>query len=347
MKLYLLDIHDQVRKAVDLPGKAPRSQSNDMTINCNLCMNECSIGEQDVSYCGLRNDEKNQNNTLPLPTRSQGYIHGYLDANPTNCCNAWFCPAGSSQGYPDFSNQNGAELGTFSYAAFLYGCSFNCLFCQNWSHKSFSKRNLKNVEILADNISKNDKITCICYFGGTPECQLPFTINLSELILNKINTIKEKKRKFRVCWEWNGSGNKSLIEKCMKIAIKSGGNIKFDLKSYHERLSYALCGVSNKRTLENFKFLAEKYFGIRKNLYELSACTLLVPGYIIKEEVELIAQFISKIDDRLPYSLLVFHPDYQMCDLPITSRKQALDCFKVAKKYLKNVHLGNQFLLRF
>ncbi len=346
IKPHLINIHTQVRKIADLPGMPPKSSIENKKINCNLCVNECSLGQQDVSYCGLRNILKDKTRELPLPTKNKGYIHGYLDANPTNCCNAWFCPAGSSYGYPEYSNQKGPELGTYSYAAFLYGCSFDCLFCQNASHKSFSKHNLHNVENIADYIYKNDKITCICYFGGTPEPQLPFTINLAELILNKIkNNIHE--RKFRVCWEWNGSGNRNLIERCMKIVIKTGGNIKFDLKSYNERLNYAFCGVSNKRTYNNFAFLAKNYFGTRKGLYEMSACTLLVPEYVNKEEVELIAKFISEIDDKIPYSLLIFHPDYQMRDLPITPKQQALDCLKTAKKYLKNVHLGNKFLLRF
>ncbi len=346
VKPYLLNIHKQVRKTADLPGLPPKSSKDKIELQCNLCMNECSLNASDISYCGLRNIKKNQTGELPFPTKSKGYIHGYIDANPTNCCNAWFCPAGTSNGYPEYSNHNGPELGTYSYAAFLYGCSFNCLFCQNSSHKYISTRTLYDVEVLANEIYNNKKITCICYFGGTPEPQLPFSINLAELILNKISDNKQD-RKFRVCWEWNGSGNRKLVENCMKIALKTGGNIKFDLKSYHERLNYALCGVSNKRTLENFKFLAEAYFGKRKNLPEMSACTLLVPGYINKDEVELIAHFISEIDNKIPYSLLIFHPDYQMRDLPITSKDQALACFKIAKKYLVNVHLGNQFLLRF
>jgi pyruvate formate lyase activating enzyme len=348
MKPYLLHIHSQVRMMADLPSISPHSPKDKERLNCNLCTNECSLGENDISYCGLRNIDKAQTNELPLPTKSKGYLHGYIDANPTNCCNAWFCPAGSDYGFPDYSNQKGSELGTYSYAAFLYGCTFNCLFCQNSSHKYFSKENLVDVKSLAERIFKNEKVTCICYFGGTPEPQLPFTINLAELLLKKIDENNDNhQRKFRVCWEWNGSGNRDLIEKCMKIAIKTGGNIKFDLKSYNERLNYALCGVSNNRTLNNFKFLAGKYFGKRKGLFEMSACTLLVPGYINKEEVKLIAQFISEIDNEIPYSLLVFHPDYQMCDLPITPKQQALDCLKISKKYLKHVHLGNQFLLRF
>ncbi len=36
-----------------------------------------------------------------------------------------------------------------------------------------------------------------------------------------------------------------------------------------------------------------------------------------------------------------------MRDLGITPRKQVLKCLEVAEKYLKNVSLGNNFLLGF
>ncbi|MFX0069645.1 MAG: radical SAM protein [Candidatus Hermodarchaeota archaeon] len=342
---HIYSVHNRVRALADLPSLPPKANTN-VKLNCNYCINECILSEEDVSYCGLRNFKKKKNNELPFPSRSKGYIHGYLDNNPTNCCNAWFCPAGTSKGYPKYSDYEGPEFGTYSYAAFLYGCTFNCLFCQNYSHKFFSKINLKTAENIANKIVENEKITCICYFGGTPESQLPFSIHLSELILEKIKE-QNKNRIFRVCWEWNGSGNQSLVEKCMKIAVKTGGNIKFDLKSFNEKLNLAICGVSNKRTLENFKFLAENYFGKRKDLPEISGCTLMVPGYVNHDEVELIAKFISDINPEIPYSLLVFHGDYQMKDLPITPRKQAEKCLEVAKKYLKNVHMGNKFLLGF
>ncbi len=345
VKSHVLSIHKKVRQLEELPEAPPKADSN-IKLKCNFCLNECILSENDVSYCGLRNIHKNKIGELPFPTRNKGYIHGYIDANPTNCCNSWFCPAGSSSGYPTYSVKEGPEYGTYSYAAFLYGCTFDCLFCQNWSHKKILKQHLHDVETLADQIVKNEKITCLCYFGGTPEAQLPFSINLAEKILEKIKN-KSKKRIFRICWEWNGSGNRNLVEKCMEIAIKTGGNIKFDLKSFNEKLNLALCGVSNKRTLHNFKFLAENYFGTRQNLLEISACTLMVPGYVNHEEVEQIAKFISNINTKIPYSLLVFHGDYQMRDLPITPRKQAEKCLEVAKNYLENVNLGNKFLLGF
>ncbi|MFW9828760.1 MAG: radical SAM protein [Candidatus Thorarchaeota archaeon] len=344
IKPHILKVHKQVRQLVKLPEKPPKAKKPYIKLKCNLCINECSLGDNDVSYCGLRNITLNTKGELPYPSKNKGYIHGYIDPNPTNCCNGWFCPAGTSSGYPKYSNYKGPEFGTYSYAAFFYGCSYNCLGCQNSSHKLFSKRNLFDVNVLANQIVKNEKITCLCYFGGTPEPQLPFSINLAEKILEKIEK-QNKKRKFRICWEWNGSGNRNWIEKCIQIAIQTGGNIKFDLKSFNEKLNIALCGVSNKRTLENFKFLAENYFGTRKNLFEMSGCTLMVPGYVNHEEVELIARYICEINPEIPYSLLVFHGDYQMRDLGITPRKQAEKCIDIAKNYLKNVHLGNKFLL--
>ena len=347
IKQHILSVHAAVRQLVDLPVEPPKAESSDIILRCNFCLNECRLSADDVSYCGLRNIQKKESGELPYPKKSKGYIHGYIDANPTNCCNSWFCPAGTSSGYPEFSSSNGPEYGTYSYAAFFFSCTFSCLFCQNSSHKQFQKRNLIDSEIIANQIVKNEKITCLCYFGGSPESQLPFSINLAELILEKIKK-KDKERKFRICWEWNGSGRQDLVEKCMKIAIKTGGNIKFDLKSFNGKLNLAMCGVSNSRTLDNFKYLAKTYFGTRgDDMPEMSGCTLMVPGYVNHEEVELIVRFISEINPEIPYSLLVFHGDYQMKDLPITPRKQAEKCLEVAKRYLKNVHMGNKFLLGF
>jgi pyruvate formate lyase activating enzyme len=341
VKPYLLSIHSEIRKEEDLPSSAPRCENSQKKLACNLCINECRITIDNKSYCGLRDLKRAESGDLPLPSKTQGYIHGYLDSNPTNCCNSWFCPAGTSNGYPKYSIKNGPEYNTYSYAAFIYGCSFNCLFCQNPNHKNINKRHLQDAESIVKEIIENKKITCICYFGGTPETQLPFTTTLSELILKKIY----RERIMRFCWEWNGTGNQKLVEKCMKIALKTGGNIKFDLKAYNERMSYALSGQSNERTLENFKFLGENYFGTRKNLPEISGCTLLVPGYTTSEEVKKIVKLIASINRKIPYSLLIFHPDYCMYELPYTSKKQAYKCLEIAQKYLENVHLGNQFLL--
>ena len=78
----------------------------------------------------------------------------------------------------------------------------------------------------------------------------------------------------------------------------------------------------------------------------LAASTLLVPGYVDEQEVSGIAAFISSLSPDIPYSLLAFHPQFMMRDLPTTSRRHAEECLEAAKAQgLKNVRVGNIHLL--
>jgi pyruvate formate lyase activating enzyme len=132
-----------------------------------------------------------------------------------------------------------------------------------------------------------------------------------------------------------------LLDEMMNISIESGGCIKFDLKAMDANIHYALCGVDNKETFENFSAAAR---GIpeRPQPPPLVASTLLVPGYIDVQEVEAIASFIANIDPSIPYALLGFHGDFLMTDLPSTSWKQAEECIEAAKAVgLERVRIGN------
>ncbi len=119
----------------------------------------------------------------------------------------------------------------------------------------------------------------------------------------------------------------------------------FDLKAWTEKIHIALCGVSNNRTLANFRLLA-RYTKLRPSPPLVIASTLLVPGYVGKEEVTGIATFISSLDPDIPYALLAFHPDFLMVDLPATSNRQATECLEAARAAgLSRVRLGNIHLL--
>jgi pyruvate formate lyase activating enzyme len=152
-------------------------------------------------------------------------------------------------------------------------------------------------------------------------------------------------RILRICFEWNGCGHPKLVQKAAELSLISGGTIKFDLKCFNPTISYALSGVSNKRAYENFKMIAQDIYPKRQDLPLLTATTLLVPGYVDAMEVEQIAEFIADLNPEIPYSLLLFHPDFMMNDLHITPLKQATECYKVAKKHLERVNVGNLHIL--
>ena len=153
------------------------------------------------------------------------------------------------------------------------------------------------------------------------------------------------KRILRICWETNGSMNWLLLEKAVDYALKSGGTIKIDLKTFSNSLNLALCGVSNQQTLENFKKVGS-YVEERPEIPLLFASTLLIPGYVDETEVQRIASFIADIDPSIPYSLLGFYPHFVMNDLPTTSKAHAERCLRIAKaEGLTRVKIGNINLL--
>ncbi len=343
IKPIFMEKHAFARKQFFLSPYIPQRENG---IECKLCSANCRLEPGEWGWCGLR---KNHNGKfVHLSTRNMGLLHFYLDPQVTNCCNAWFCPAGTGIGYPRFAVKKGPEYGYYNLALFLYGCSFNCLFCQNWEHKRINEANVVSSEHLVNLTLTNEKITCWCWFGGSPEPQLPFALYTSQKILEQ----KPRERVLRICFEWNGDGHPNLVKKAALLSMMSGGNIKFDFKGWTPALHYVLTGRTNERVLFNIaqvgQIIAKESEDRMKNNvrpYPLGITTLLVPYYVDAEEVEHIASFLADIDPQIPYSLLVFHPAFMLKDLPITSKKQVIDAFNAAKKHLNKIHIGNLHLL--
>ncbi len=188
--------HGQRRAQLGLPATPPRSHRG---IPCRVCANECDLGRGDIGYCGLRRNVKGRLQTLTTPTH--GRLHSYVDRHVTNCCAAWFCPAGTGAGFPLYAYTRGPELGYANLAIFLYGCNFDCFFCQNATHRDVSTARIVTVDALVTQTQHNPAISCWCFFGGSPEPQLPFAIHASKTVIASID------RRLRICFEWNGCGH--------------------------------------------------------------------------------------------------------------------------------------------
>jgi pyruvate formate lyase activating enzyme len=77
---------------------------------------------------------------------------------------------------------------------------------------------------------------------------------------------------------------------------------------------------------------------------------LLVPGYVDVDEVRHIARYVAGLMDEygvnIPMVLLGFHPDHRMRDLPVTSRRHALEARNAAlEEGVREVYIGNSWLL--
>lgn len=327
------DVHRKSRIFYGLPDIPPKDTNGK---KCNICFNECQISENQIGYCGLR---KNINNKLTGVSSDEGKLSWYHDPLPTNCVADWVCAGGTGAGYPDYAYSTGPEKGFYNLAVFFHACTINCLYCQNWHFKKETlKEKTTNINKLIADIT--DKTSCICYFGGDPTPQLPFAIKSAKLSLEK-----KKGKILRICWETNGTMNKTLLNEMIELSLKSGGCIKFDLKAWDKNLHKVLTGSTNESILENFQIVSKR---IKERPIPplLIASTLLVPGYIDENEIRNISRFIASLNPDIPYCLLAFYPHFYMSDMPLTKRELAFQCLRIAKdEGLNNVRLGNLHLL--
>ena len=337
--------HKEYRQNLGLPPDVPKSGK----LRCGICVNECHIPENSCGFCGFW---VNRGGTLsPLTANpSAGIVMWYFDPHPTNCVAGPVCAANTSRGYPNYTKIRGVEVGYYNLAVFYIACNLNCLFCQNWEHKTILSNDklrakyMKTVDELVRE-ALNDRVTCICYFGGDPGPQVPHAIAASRRLFaaKRLDSIK------RICWETNGLENSMIMKQMAELSLVSGGVVKIDWKAWTPEVYEALTGVNGFKAIErlktNVKIVSE--MGIERSEPPLLVVsTLLVPGYVDEQEVRKIAEYLAEVDSRIPYVLLAFHPDNILRDLPPTSKRHAEAARREALRAgLKEVYIGNAWLL--
>ncbi|MEW5722387.1 MAG: radical SAM protein [Thermodesulfobacteriota bacterium] len=325
--------HDESRRAFGLPTDPPRAAEG---LDCPLCHHQCRVPEGGTGYCGLRRAREGR---LTGGRPHEGNLSWYFDPLPTNCVGSFVCPAGTGSGYPEYGYSPGPEFGYKNLAVFYRACSFNCLFCQNYHFKAYtSAGGGENAAELAGVV--DDRTACLCFFGGDPGPQVLHALKTATLARRRAEG-----RVLRICWETNGAVSEPFVSRMARVSLESGGLVKFDLKAWDPRIHLALCGVDNRRTLENFRRLSG-LAAARPDPPLLIAGTLLVPGYVDIEEVSSLATFLAGLGPDIPYRLLAFYPSFFLRDLPVTSREHARRCREAAVAAgLTRVSLGNVHLL--
>jgi len=327
------EVHAATRREFGLPERPPKVEGG---VSCGLCARGCRIAEGESGYCGVRRAAGGE---VAGGGPEGARVSWYLDPLPTNCVASWVCPAETEAGYPQWTDSRGPEYGRFNLAVFYEACNFDCLYCQNWHFRQVrDEGRARSAEELARAV--NARTRCVCYFGGDPGPQVEHALAASRLAMEGAG-----KGPLRICWETNGAVGRRALGEMVELSLESGGCVKFDLKAWDAGVHRALTGAENAATLRNFEWVAGRV-GERPGPPLLVASTLLVPGYVDAEEVGAIAGFMASLGEMIPYSLLGFHPDFYLHDLPATSRRQAERCERAAREAgLKRVHVGNVHVL--
>ena len=172
-------------------------------VRCGQCVNGCSMDEGDRGLCGVR---MNSSDKVVSAFGDQAAVEWYYDPLPTNCVAEWVC--GAKAAYQPVQSK--------SLAVFFHGCTFDCLFCQNWHHKErlLSHAPLRSLERLVKAVDSDTH--CACFFGGDPTPQLQFALRACDEWMSIPEGMP------RICWETNGSMSPALADRIAEVSIRTG-----------------------------------------------------------------------------------------------------------------------------
>ena len=274
----------------------------DNAVRCGLCPHRCLIRDNAFGLCGAR-----KNNDGILLAATYGHISSIaldpIEKKPLSMFNP---------------GKNILSIGSF-------GCNLNCGFCQNFEiSKEYSdilfeaKKMMPNeiVSIAIDTMRRNNIGVAFTY--NEPLVGYEFVRDCAVLtrdagLLNVLVT--------------NGFINPDPLADLLPVIDA----MNIDLKGFTKDFYSSVGGV--------FEDVKETIVMSAKQCH-VEVTTLVIPNEN-ENDIEDIAKWLSSINDGIPLHLTRFYPRYRYAGKSPTSREKMIRLSGIAKKYLKNVIVGN------
>jgi pyruvate formate lyase activating enzyme len=272
-------------------------------VQCELCPRFCVIKPKERGNCGVR---ENQN----------GKLTSLVYSKP---CAVAVDPIEKKPLFHFLPGEKAFSIGTV-------GCNLHCLYCQNYSTSQAKPEdvpslNLSPKKVVEDAIAKGCKI--IAYTYTEPTIFYEYMLDIAKIA---------KKKGIKNVIVSNGFINeKPLKELCKYI---DAANI--DLKSFDNEFYKKLADARIEPVLKSLKILKE-------NKIWLEITNLLIENHNTNfKKIEEMCKWIKdNLGKEVPMHFSRFFPYYKMADSEITKEKTLKKAFKIAKKYLDYVYIGN------
>ncbi|MBE9468568.1 MAG: AmmeMemoRadiSam system radical SAM enzyme [Bacteroidetes bacterium] len=273
-------------------------------IKCNLCPHNCIINDGKRGKCKVRFNNKGILNS-EIYNKLSSLNNDPIEKKPL---------------YHFYPGRNILSIGTI-------GCNLQCKFCQNWEISQTSVDDfhyLKNInaeEIVKIATSYKNNVG-IAYTYNEPIIWFEFMLEIAKLA---------KKKNLKNVMVTNAYINREPLE----LILPYIDAFSIDLKAYTDDF-YKKITNSGLQAVKNTIEL------INKNNKHFELTNLVIPT--LNDDVEIFEDMVKWIANKLGKNT-VFHisryfPMYQLKVEP-TSVDKLMDLFKIAKKYLNYVYLGN------
>jgi pyruvate formate lyase activating enzyme len=249
-------------------------------IKCKLCPRECTIGDKETGYCGVRENHGGIYYTL---------VHSRV-------CAAHIDPIEKK---PFFHYLPG----TLAFSIATAGCNVNCKFCQNWDISQVRPEQVPAQyappKLVAD-IAKQRGCPTIAYTYSEP-------VVFSEYVMDVADAAHEAGVRSVVVT------NGYIQEEALKTAYGKMDAVKIDLKAFSE--SYYKDVVAGE-----LKPVLDTLVTLRKMGKWTEIVYLVVPTLNDSDvEFRGLARWVkTNLGNDVPLHFTQFHPEYLLKNLPIT-----------------------------
>ena len=275
-------------------------------VQCALCNHRCKIAPGKFGTCGVRQNVEGTLYTLVYGEAIATHVDP-IEKKPLY----HFLP------------------GTNSYSIASIGCNFKCGFCQNWQISQINKKKQSGklgTDILPEDVVKKAMVNnckSISYTYTEPTIFFEYAFDTAKAA---------KEKGIYNVFVTNGYMAKEAIDEIKPYL--DAANV--DLKSFKDEYYKKSCGARLQPVVDNIAYM-------HKNGIWVEVTTLIIPGLNDStEELFDIAKFIGSVDDKMPWHISRFQPNYKMTEseiTPIATMKQAMEIGKEVG--LKYVYLGN------
>ncbi len=202
------------------------------------------------------------------------------------------------------------------------GCNFKCPFCQNWAiSQDLDVPTQKVTSRWVTDKAKECKSFGIAYTYNEPFIWYEFVLETAKLA---------KEEGLENVLVTNGFVNPKPLEEMLPFI----GAMNIDLKSIDDEFYRKYCKGSLEPVLRTIKRSAKAC--------HVELTNLVIPG--LNDSEENFSRLVDWIYDNagadVPLHFSRYFPCYKL-DQPLTSKETLEKAYEIAKKKLKNVHLGN------
>lgn len=320
-------------------------------------MRKCILEEQGYSSCGnlikigntfkrpcevglhLENREVKRLIFDAVLSRPEDYLSIYQSCCNHNCifCHSWYfsqVPMGSWYSPQDILNEalkyeeivtvkEARDRSTMWHASDLCAHCGSCII--NGEYGPFCPKTLRKDQVLYSPQGYGPARNIISFTGGDLYCNTLYYIKTFKLLKRETN--------LWIHIETNGYG---LTNKNLENLYSAGlDSIWLDMKAYHERTYWELCGTTNKWILELPAEILD--YGI-----VLEVVILFIPKFVEFSDIMMFGQLLSNIDPDIPVTLLAFFPEYLLKGVSEPTYEQMIKAYLILMESgLRRVKIGN------